>query len=140
MANERSRIVRYADLRRKIENMSYFSLDEEKKQAPITEYKSDPDPSKAPKPSNPQVRHNTLTVPLDQLLKENGVENTMEFKAIDEAPINSKKEAVVFKGRQVGDRKKSRLPKDWWIWALVGGACLILAGVIIALSIVFAGK
>lgn len=133
---ERSRMVRYADLRRKIENMTYFSLDEESKSVPTPDYRPDPD-ADGKKDTVGSVRHNTLTVPLDQLLRENSFENTMELKAIDVS--DPSKRQPVFKGRQIGS-KKFTLPKDWWIWLLVVISALIVCAVIVTLAIIFAPK
>lgn len=123
---ERSRIKRYENLRRKIENQSYFSL--EKQDSDLTaEYVPDPDPSKAPKPSSSDVRHNTITVPLSQILKEQGEVAPQHAEEIPSEP--AKKQSRRF-------HLRLSLRSRWWKYLLlvvlcIGVVCAIVIPVII---------
>lgn len=144
MSQEKSRVMRYADLRRKIENMSYFSLGESVK----SEFTPDND-SLSSTPSASQgsvVKHNTLTIPLDELLSETpgksrrlsrAAANTQELKKIDEPVLNkSTKRHRYYYGERVGmGTPRKNKYGQWWIWVIVGIVCLGLVAGIIYLAI-----
>ena len=134
--SERSRVKRYESLRRKIENQSYFSL-EQKTNGEVPESAPDPDPLKAPKPAHEgAVRHNTMTIPISEFIAENDrrdgnpVQTTQEYKRLDETkPSRIKRRAM---------RRHIELPAPWWVWLLAGLGCAAVAAAIIAVAFVLA--
>lgn len=135
MNKQRSRIVKYADLRRKIENMSYFDLNSEKDKKSLYY-----EPDNFPKPkSTPVIKHNTLTVPLAELLKEakkhdyNSISSTQELKSTDEPVKPTKKERGKNKFfESVTDAFHSAGPlyKNWIFWAILIATVVIIAMII----------
>ena len=135
---ERSRMKRYENLRRKINDLSYFSLERSKTTTTVV-YTPDPDPEKAPKPSSSAVRHNTMTIPISQIQEETDREqgitpqHTQQFKAVDESDRPGIK-----RGRTAGLKPLRRLSEDWWKWLLIALGCLAVAAAIIVVAVVFA--
>lgn len=140
MSVNHSRVIRYAELRRKIENASYAEIGGEEGGLP-TDYRPD-DARHPPSFSNsPKVLHNTLSIPLSALLEEDGryknrraLMSTKEFEAIDKAPEPSSHHK---RGEKVSKVKKPIGPalKRWWTWALVGVLGVAVLATVIAVSL-----
>ena len=62
MPQKKSRVIKYAELRKKIESTSYE--DDEEDSANYTNYKSDEERHQNTNPKTPQVLHHTLSIPL----------------------------------------------------------------------------
>ncbi|HBR85706.1 MAG TPA: hypothetical protein DEA32_00730 [Firmicutes bacterium] len=116
--SEKDRVKRYESLRHKIQNQSYFALEN-----PLLTPREEPD-SQHVKPAY-QVKHTVAQEP-------SPMQNTQDYKAIDETdhPL---------RGRLAGFRRR-RLPERWRIWAILGVFCLLVAAAIIALAIVFSPR
>lgn len=132
MPQKKSRVIKYAELRKKIESTPYE--DDEEDSANYTNYKSDEERHQNTNPKSPQVLHNTLSIPLEDLLNEDGkykhrraMMTTLEFKTIDTPKEQNKKKK---KGTQVSGSPKeiTNLFKKWWMWVIIG---LLGLGIII---------
>ena len=142
--------MRYADLRRKIGNMYYFPLESGEENAQ-PEFKTDREAlSRAPtREASAVVTHNTLTIPLDELLEEaqktghgrsRAAANTQELKKIDEPRSGKTKRRFrdgLFGRESMGYRKPRSRHPALWVWIIVGLLCAGLAVAIIVLALVY---
>lgn len=138
MSQKRSRVVRYAELRRKIENMTYYSFGDDT--TPLTDYKSDEERHAPQNYNSPKVMHNTLSIPLNDLLEEDGkykhrraLMSTQEFKAIDTAPEEKDKKK---KGEMLSKAPKAfpNLFKKWWSYVIIGILLITIIVVVIVIA------
>lgn len=138
MSMKRSRVVRYAELRRKIESTTYDSFNEEASSS--FDFKSDEQRRASQSSNSPKVLHNTLSIPLSDLLEEDGkhknrraLMSTQEYKVIDTAPEEKGKKK---KGEMLSKAPKPlpNLFKKWWAYALIGLLLLIILIVVVVIA------
>jgi len=124
MEEKKSRVVKYEALRRKIENMSYFDLEENTSK----DSHFDLDNIKI-NVTNSNVRYNTLTVPLDELLKDSKRKDSRVMNSTQD--IKMKDETK--KGKSIA---KGNVPfwKNWIFW-LVSALCIGIIIMIICLIV-----
>ena len=116
---ERSRVERYAYLRRKIENGSYFSLRVEDSPS------DDGESPRTEKVSDKALRHNTFSIPLEQILEEEAKAQTRATHSRD------KKESGT------ASHWHLLLRSGWWRYLLLVLLCLGVACAIAVPVIVF---
>lgn len=137
MSEQRSRVIKYEDLRRKIENLSYFSLNDQLDNSSTSSY--DLNASKNSVKSSSTVRHNTLTVPLDNLLNEvkkkddYAINSTQELKLTDENNPSKGKKSSFSKFMHESIHSSKPLYKNWIFWTII----ILTIAIIICLILCF---
>lgn len=140
MSQKRSRVVRYAELRKKIESTTYQGESMGTKSAPSDSFGKDDERRKREVKTSPKVIHNTLSIPLSELLNQDGrhmsrraMMSTQEFKALDTSPEQKKRK----NGSLVNSspRQINNIFRKWWAWALVGIVVLAVVGLIVYFSL-----
>lgn len=146
MSQKRSRVVKYAELRHKIESMTFEDEDSNLDQAAYNALKTDDDSKRRKaRPNSPKVIHNTLSIPLEELLKDGkyknrrAMMNTQEFKALDTKPEEYKKTKNGTSGTMVSSNPKKfkNIMRKWWAWVLIALLLAIIVGMIIYFSLAY---
>lgn len=139
MSEQRSRVVKYEDLRRKIENLSYFSLNDQLDNS-STNY--DLNISKNSVKGSSTVRHNTLTVPLDNLLSEAkkkddySINSTQELKITDESNPTKGKKTSFSKFMHESIHSNKPLYKNWIFWTIIILTLVIIVILILCFTLI----
>lgn len=116
--SDKKRVVLYADLRKKISNMDVYSFEEtDSYRKNIPQVSSDSDEEKE-STSSPVIKRNTLSLSIEDLIKEN-----------ENYEANKKKNENVEKIKQ-----KHKISS--WIWITVGAIATIL---VVFLVLIIAG-
>lgn len=143
MSQKRSRVIKYAELRHKIESMTYEDEDSSLDQSAYNALKTDDDSRRRkPRPNSPKVIHNTLSIPLEELLQDGkyknrrAMMNTQEFKALDTRPEEYEKKKS---GTMVSStpKKFNNILGKWWAWILIALLLAAVVGMIIYFSLTY---